>query len=40
MGRGGKLSGDQTMKTQPKPLPTIKEILEEHVTLAIECLVL
>lgn len=26
------------MKTQPKPLPTIKQILDEHVTLAVESL--
>lgn len=26
------------MKTQPKALPTIKEILDEHVTLTVECL--
>ena len=26
------------MKTQPKPLPTIKAILDEHVTLTLECL--
>lgn len=26
------------MKTQPKPLPTIKEILDEHVTLTLESL--
>jgi hypothetical protein len=26
------------MKTQPHPLPTVKEILEEHVTLTVECL--
>jgi hypothetical protein len=26
------------MKNQPKPLPITKEILEEHVTLTIECL--
>jgi hypothetical protein len=26
------------MKTQPRPLPTIKELLEEHVTLSIESL--
>jgi len=26
------------MKTQPKPLPTIKSILDEHVTLTVECL--
>ncbi len=26
------------MKAQPKPLPTIKSILEEHVTLTVESL--
>jgi hypothetical protein len=26
------------MKTQPKPLPTIKSILDEHVTLTVESL--
>jgi hypothetical protein len=26
------------MKTQPKPLPTIKELLAEHVSLTVECL--
>jgi len=26
------------MKTQPKPLPTIKALLDEHVTLTVECL--
>ena len=37
-GREGKLPGAQTMKTPPKPLPTIKAILDEHVTLTVECL--
>ena len=27
-----------SMKTQPKPLPTIKALLDEHVTLTVECL--
>ena len=38
VGREGKFSGDQTMKTQPKPLPTIQSILDEHITLTVECL--
>jgi hypothetical protein len=27
-----------SMKTQPKPRPTIKALMDEHVTLTVECL--
>jgi len=38
VGRGDKFSGDKTMKTQPQPRPTVKAILDEQVTLSVECL--